>query len=120
MSVNDYINQGYVPDALLNGLALLGWNPPHREDPNVLSGNLSDYLNQEMIRMDEMETIFRLDKVGKSGAKFDVKKLEFLNQLHIRDRFTYYEDEQETKEIVDEWRSVMLKNMPERVHSKIR
>lgn len=37
VSVDDFKNQGYLPEALLNGLALLGWNPPNREDPNILS-----------------------------------------------------------------------------------
>ena len=77
--MNDYIDQGYEPEALLNGLALLGWNPPHREDPNALAGSLTDYLNHEMLRVEELEHVFSLDKVGKSGAKFDPKKLEFLN-----------------------------------------
>ena len=37
VSVDEYRDKGYLPSALLNGLALLGWNPPHREDANALS-----------------------------------------------------------------------------------
>ena len=36
---DEYKNKGYLPESLLNGLALLGWNPPQREDPNSLSGD---------------------------------------------------------------------------------
>jgi glutamyl/glutaminyl-tRNA synthetase len=37
VSVKSYKEQGYLPEALVNGIALLGWNPPHREDPNALA-----------------------------------------------------------------------------------
>jgi hypothetical protein len=60
-----------LPQSLVNGLALLGWNPPHREDPNVLSENVSGFLKHEVMSMKEMEKIFNIEKVGKSGVKFD-------------------------------------------------
>jgi glutamyl/glutaminyl-tRNA synthetase len=37
VSVQSYKDQGFLPEALLNAVALLGWNPPHREDVNVIS-----------------------------------------------------------------------------------
>ena len=40
----------------------------------------------------DMEKLFKIEKVGKSGVKFDPKKLEFLNQNHIRNKFTYFQD----------------------------
>lgn len=67
----DYRDKGYLPSALLNGLALLGWNPPHREDPNVLSGDVNQYLKNEVLSMSEMEQMFKINKIGKSGVKFD-------------------------------------------------
>jgi glutamyl/glutaminyl-tRNA synthetase len=54
VSVHEYREKGYLPSALLNGLALLGWNPPHREDPNVLAGNLDHFLKHEVLSVKEM------------------------------------------------------------------
>ena len=51
-----------------------------------------------------MEQLFDIDKVGKSGVKFDQKKLEFLNSMHIRNKFLYFEDESEKLEAVNMWR----------------
>jgi glutamyl/glutaminyl-tRNA synthetase len=95
VSVDSYKEQGYLPSALLNGLALLGWNPPHREDPNVLAEGPTSYLKNEVLSMKEMENLFNILKVGKSGVKFEQKKLEFLNANHIRNKFTYFEDQAE-------------------------
>lgn len=67
-----------------------------------------------------MEKLFNIDKVGKSGVKFDMQKLEYLNQMHVRDKFTYHEDEAEKKECVDEFRGLLLDIMDPRMHSKIR
>lgn len=102
--MNEYREKGYLPEALLNGLALLGWNPPHREDPNALSGDVNQFLRSEVLSMAEMEKVFNITKIGKSGVKFDQKKLEFLNASHIRNRFTYYQDEAELKQLLKEWR----------------
>ena len=60
--------KGYLPAALLNFLALLGWNP----------GN-----NKEVISLDEMVDLFSLEKIGKSGAKFDIKKAIWLNSIYL-------------------------------------
>lgn len=79
VSVIEYKDKGFLPEALVNGLALLGWNPPHREDPNVLSQDATAFLKHEVMDMDDMKNLFQIEKVGKSGVKFDIKKLEFLN-----------------------------------------
>ena len=47
-----------MPEALVNGLALLGWNPPHREDPNALSEDLGQFLKHEVLTMSDMEKLF--------------------------------------------------------------
>ena len=91
VSVDDYQNKGYLPEALLNGLALLGWNPPHREDPAFLSEtNMTSLLKHEVLTMEELEILFNIEKIGKSGVKFEEKKLEFLNSMHIRNKFEYF------------------------------
>jgi len=62
---------GYEPDALVNFLALLGWNP----------GN-----NLELMSMDEMINLFSLERVNNSGAMFDNKKLDSFNGHYLRTR----------------------------------
>jgi nondiscriminating glutamyl-tRNA synthetase len=54
VSVTSYKDAGYLPEALLNGIALLGWNPPHREDPTVLAENTGVFLKHEVLRIDDM------------------------------------------------------------------
>lgn len=112
VSVSEYRDKGFLPEALLNGLALLGWNPPHREDPNALSGDLNQFLRNEVLTMEEMEKVFNISKIGKSGVKFDQQKLEFLNASHIRNKFTYYKDESEIKQLLAEWRTVLQAELP--------
>ncbi|MEA2010340.1 MAG: glutamate--tRNA ligase, partial [Actinomycetota bacterium] len=65
-----YREAGYLPEAMNNYLALLGWNPG--EDDTVLP-------------LDEMVTRFDLDTVSKNPAVFDPKKLEWMNGVYIRE-----------------------------------
>ena len=65
--VHDFRENGYLPEALLNFLALLGWNPGG---------------DREHMTMDELSRLFTLDGVGKSGAKFDRQKLLSFNTTH--------------------------------------
>ncbi|MDR3219625.1 MAG: glutamate--tRNA ligase [Dysgonamonadaceae bacterium] len=64
-----YREAGYLPDALLNFLALLGWNPG--DDREVLS-------------IEELIQLFSIEKCSKSGAKFDYKKGEWFNHQYIQ------------------------------------
>lgn len=70
-SVNWYKDQGYMPEAVINFVALLGWNP----------GN-ADY--QEVFTMDELLQKFSLEHVNKSGAIVNLAKLDWLNSQHVR------------------------------------
>ena len=49
-----------------------------------------------------------MDKVGKTGVKLEEKKLEFLNQMHIREKFTYYKDPAEKINCLENWRKMIL------------
>ena len=66
-----YREAGYLPEALTNFLALLGWNP----------GN-----DQEMLNREQMIEWFSLEKCSKSGAKFDYKKGEWFNHQYIQSK----------------------------------
>jgi glutamyl-tRNA synthetase len=63
-----YREAGYYPEAVANMLALLGWHP-------------SD--NQELFSMDELIQAFSLDRVSKSGAKFDLNKAFWFNHQYM-------------------------------------
>lgn len=69
VSVDDFLAEGYLPEALINFLALLGWNPGSE---------------QELFSMDELIEKFSLDRVHKGGAVFDVKKLDWINGEYIK------------------------------------
>jgi glutamyl-tRNA synthetase len=64
-----YREKGYFPDAFINILALLGWNPG---------------TNQEILSMEELIQLFSLEKVHKAGAKFDPEKAKWFNQQYLR------------------------------------
>lgn len=63
-----YREAGYLPEAVINFLALLGWNP----------GN-----DQELLSMDELIRLFNLEHCSKAGAKFDYKKGIWFNHEYI-------------------------------------
>ena len=69
VSVGDYIDRGYLPEAMVNYLATLGWGPADGIEIRPLA---------------EIVDQFRLADVGKSGAFFDVKKLQHFNGEYIR------------------------------------
>ncbi|MBI4363680.1 MAG: glutamate--tRNA ligase [Candidatus Doudnabacteria bacterium] len=69
VAVKDFLEQGYLPEALLNFVALLGWNPK---------------TEQEIFNLRELVEQFSLDKLNKAGAVFDLEKLEWLNGVYIR------------------------------------
>lgn len=67
--VLDYIRDGYLPEALVNFIASLGWN---------------DSTEQEIFSRDELIQKFSLEKVQHSGARFDEQRLQWMNGQHIR------------------------------------
>jgi len=64
-----YREDGYFPEAFVNLLAMLGWNPG---------------TEQEIFSMEELVQAFSLDKVGKSGAKFNPEKARWFNKEYLR------------------------------------
>jgi len=68
-SVTEYKKMGYLPTALVNYLALLGWTPQE---------------NREIYTVEELIELFDLKKVTKNPGIFDITKLEWINTQHIR------------------------------------
>ncbi len=65
--------QGYLPEALINFLALLGWNPG---------------TDQELFNKEELINEFSLERIGKAGTKFDIDKAKWFNQQYINQTST--------------------------------
>jgi len=66
-----YREAGYLPEALMNFLALLGWNPGD---------------DREMLSLEELIDLFEIEKCSKNGAKFDYKKGEWFNRQYIQSK----------------------------------
>jgi glutamyl-tRNA synthetase len=64
-----YRERGFLPEAFINMLALLGWNPG---------------TDQEIFSLNELVEAFSLERVGKSGARFDFEKTKWFNQQYIK------------------------------------
>jgi len=70
VAVSEYRTKGYLPEALINFMALLGWNPG---------------TEKEIFTLKELGKEFSMERVQKSGAIFNVQRLDFLNSLYIRE-----------------------------------
>lgn len=68
-AVIDYQAKGYLPEAVVNFISLMGWAPPGEE---------------EFFTLEELENIFSLDRVSKSPAVFDLNKLNYINAHYIK------------------------------------
>jgi len=68
-SVKEFRERGYLPEALANYLALLGWSPGE---------------DQELLPLDELARRFRLENVGHSAGVFDVEKLAWVNRHYLK------------------------------------
>jgi len=66
-----YREEGYYPEAFINMLALLGWNPG---------------TEQEIFSMEELINAFSLERVGKSGSRFDPEKAKWFNHQYLQRR----------------------------------
>jgi glutamyl-tRNA synthetase len=69
VAVEDYKKKGYLKEALVNFVAFLGWNPGDE---------------RELFSLDELVKEFSLERVGKSGAVFNIEKLDWMNFEHLR------------------------------------
>jgi len=69
VAAEDYWKKGYLPEALINFIAFLGWNPGDE---------------REIFSLDELKQEFSLERVGKAGAIFNIEKLDWLNHYYIQ------------------------------------
>lgn len=71
VAVEDYLKKGYLKEALLNFVALLGWNPGRGS-------------TQEIFSLDELVESFDFAQIHKGGAVFDLKKLDWMNGEYLK------------------------------------
>ncbi len=102
LAVTEYRDEGYMPEAVLNFVALMGWNPGG---------------DQEIISVAEMLVLFKLEKVHKAGAVFNIDKLKWLNKHYIKLLPAVKIEEEIMKRLPDDLR-LSSKNNPE-MFSKI-
>ncbi len=69
VSILSYRGRGYLPEALVNFIALLGWSHPEQK---------------EIFSLDEFLKVMTLDRIQKTGPVFDIKKLDWMNGVYIR------------------------------------
>ncbi|MCF7858451.1 MAG: glutamate--tRNA ligase [Candidatus Cloacimonetes bacterium] len=70
VAVEDFLKKGYLPETLLNFVALLGWHTPG---------------NEELFTLQELEKAFSLKRINKSGSVFDLEKLNWMNGHYLRE-----------------------------------
>ena len=71
VALSDYHKNGYLPEALVNFMVLLGWNPG---------------TEKEVFTLSQLVKEFSIEKVQRSGAVFNMQRLDFLNGLYIREK----------------------------------
>jgi glutamyl/glutaminyl-tRNA synthetase len=83
MPALSYLRKGYLPEAVLNYLALCGWAP---------KASLAH--QDEIYTLEELVSLFSIDRMKKSNARYDQSKLDYINGKHIRnlgiDKLTNY------------------------------
>ena len=115
VSVSFYRNAGYIPEAMINFLAMVGWNPG---------------TDQEIFSMEELLKIFDIKKVQKKGGVFNIEKLDWLNREYIlnlpneekvsnflrqlTDSKTKWKDSEKTKDKI--FMEKLLKIILDRIH----
>ena len=83
VSVREFRRKGYLPQALANYIALLGWSPgdtakQHRGAAGRPAGD------REIFKFEELKKVFDLGRVGKSASIYDPQKLDWVNGEHLR------------------------------------
>lgn len=90
VAMEEYLREGFLPAAIVNYLALLGWNPG---------------TDQEIFTLDELVAQFDISRVHKSGAIFDIQKFKWVNKQHL-DRLPE-----------EDYLKMVTKALPERVRA---
>ena len=91
-SFQDLVAKGYLPEAILNYIALLGWSPE---------------TEQEIYTLDELIKVFNISRISKSPAIFDIDKLTWMNGVYLRNMD------------LDQYYDLVKPSLDEAIHSKV-
>ena len=91
-SFQDLVAKGYLPEAILNYIALLGWSPENE---------------QEIYTLDELIKVFNISRISKSPAIFDIDKLTWMNGVYLRNMD------------LDQYYDLVKPYLEEAIHSKV-
>lgn len=91
-SFQDLVAKGYLPEAILNYIALLGWSPE---------------TEQEIYTLDELIKVFNISRISKSPAIFDINKLTWMNGVYLRNMD------------LDQYYDLVKPYLEEAIHSKV-
>jgi len=105
-SFSDLINQGYLPEAIVNYCALLGWSPPD---------------NREFFTLPELVEVFNVKNISKSPSLFDSKKLTWMNGEHIKNlpKDIFFQMARQTLESAIKTNGIDLREVAEMVQTRI-
>ncbi|OGD86934.1 hypothetical protein A2870_00305 [Candidatus Curtissbacteria bacterium RIFCSPHIGHO2_01_FULL_41_11] len=78
-SILDYKEEGYLPQALINFMVLLGWSPP----PEVARRNIGEK-EKELFTLEELTKIFSIDRVNTTSPVFNIEKLNWFNKKYLQ------------------------------------
>ncbi|MEK7596295.1 MAG: glutamate--tRNA ligase [Patescibacteria group bacterium] len=95
VSINDYRKEGYLPQAVFNFIALLGWHP--KDDQEIFS---REYLLKE----------FSFGRVQKGGAVFNLEKLNWMNKVYLKSLKIGTAADYALNFLPEEWRKICAKN----------
>ena len=104
-SYEDFIKKGYLSEAVINYIALLGWSPKD---------------NREKLSLAEMQELFAVEGLSKSSSIFDEEKMKWLNSLYIRELSDegFYTKALPFLQAIDYLKSYDLKFVAKLVHSR--
>jgi glutamyl-tRNA synthetase len=86
VNMQDYLNKGYLPEAIINYLAFLGWNPGTEKEIYLDKSDFENFNQTERLTklIKNISLEFSIDKLSKSPARFNLEKLNWFNREYIK------------------------------------
>ena len=112
VTIEAYRKEGYLSEAVINAVALLGWSAPAHDDPSNADLSPKEFIKKEMYSMADLEKFFTLEKVSRRSSKFDKDKFLFFNSQFINQKFEY-SNNSEKADRTEKFRSLLIEYMPD-------
>eukprot|EP01017_Pseudomicrothorax_dubius_P043082 TRINITY_DN7117_c0_g1_i4.p1 TRINITY_DN7117_c0_g1~~TRINITY_DN7117_c0_g1_i4.p1 ORF type:complete len:314 (-),score=98.37 TRINITY_DN7117_c0_g1_i4:29-970(-) len=120
ISIQSFKDQGIAPEALLNFVAQLGWNPSGEEESAEATekkGPVPKY-SKNLLTLEKMAELFDMENISESNGKMDLKKLYFFNEQVISKELSILSptsgiEQADVKELISKYRSQFVQALPE-------